>query len=92
MAKVRRFTQVPDEWYRMFNKVGYSAAVLAVAILRRSWVRQCRDIRLTNELAKEVGIDRATKLRAAQQLQDVGLIRILEAEVRKSPLIRVVGS
>jgi hypothetical protein len=87
---MKRFTKVPDEWYRMFSEVDYSATALAVAILRRAWARQSREILLTNELAKEVGMDRRTKARAVQQLQDVGLISIRESKKGKSPSIKLI--
>ena len=82
------FTQVSDRVFALLPELSGNAVKLVLAILRRSRLRRGNpEVLVTNKLAQEVGLSRWEKYAAMKQLEQVGFLRVVEADAARSPLI-----
>ena len=85
----REFARVPFSWLRMLERDGGFPAWTRLYLWL--WYRSSegkKPVRLTNEKATEVRLDRASKLRRLRHLETRGLVTVMR-QGRRAPLVTV---
>jgi hypothetical protein len=84
-----QFVMLPVNWVEQLNNSRVAAAwPIAVYVLHQHWKTSGKPVRVSNELAKTIGVTRRTKWRALRELERLGLIQV-DVGPRRSPRVRV---
>ena len=90
LPRKREFARVPFSWLRMLERDGGFPAWIRLYLWL--WYRSSegkKPVRLTNEKATEVRLDRASKLRRLRHLETRGLVTVTR-QGRRAPFVTVL--
>ena len=86
----RKFIFFPWAWLDRLKAIRSGATCrLALLLVYECWRTGGRTIKLTNNMAAEVGISPDTKGRALDEMEGVGLVKV-ERRPRRSPLVTLL--
>jgi hypothetical protein len=81
---------VPMEWIGALAAVPGGQALLLLRILQLSWARKSETVTLSNEVFRDLGVDRRRKRIKLQRLQDAGLISVYWPGGKQSPRVTIL--
>ena len=80
---------IPLDWLTSSARLPGRTLEVATAIRYLSGMQKSLTVKLSNKLMREFGVSRNAKQRAIKQMQDAGLIKVLQARGR-SPIVTIV--
>jgi hypothetical protein len=87
----RKFISFPWSWLELLRTGRGATYRVALLLIYEHWRTGGRVIKLTNIMAAEVGVSPDAKIRAVDDLEQAGLVKV-DKHPRKSPLITVLIS